>query len=35
MPQVKIAENMLPGGFVIQSSHLIIEGICDLCNVTQ
>lgn len=35
MPQVKIAEHMLPGGFVIQSSHLIIEGVCNLCNDTQ
>lgn len=35
MPQVKIEENMLPGGFVIQSSHLIIEGVCDLCNIPQ
>jgi Fur family transcriptional regulator, ferric uptake regulator len=35
MPQVKIAENMLPGGFVIKSSQLIIEGLCDLCNASQ
>jgi Fur family ferric uptake transcriptional regulator len=34
MPQLKIEENMLPGGFVIESSHVIIEGVCDLCTAT-
>ena len=33
MPQVDIKEDTLPGGFVMESSSLIIEGICAHCNL--
>jgi Fur family ferric uptake transcriptional regulator len=32
MPQLKIQEDMLPGGYSIQSSQVVIEGICPECN---
>jgi len=35
MPQISIKEDMLPGGYIIESSNLIIEGICALCNKTK
>lgn len=35
MPQLNIDENMLPGGFRIESSSVLIEGVCSICNRTQ
>lgn len=32
MPQIKIEQDMLPGGFIMQTSNLIIEGVCPDCN---
>jgi Fur family transcriptional regulator, ferric uptake regulator len=32
MPQIKIDEQMLPGGYLMQSSNLLIEGVCAICN---
>ena len=32
LPQVTIEEDMLPEGYIIESSQLIIEGICAMCN---
>ncbi|MGQ1945816.1 Fur family transcriptional regulator [Geofilum sp. OHC36d9] len=32
MPQIKIQEDMLPGGYSMQSSQVVIEGICPECN---
>jgi Fur family ferric uptake transcriptional regulator len=32
MPQLKIEQNMLPDGFVMQSSNLLIDGVCKECN---
>ena len=32
MPQLKIEQNMLPDGFVMESSNLLIDGVCKECN---
>ena len=36
MPQIKIEQIMLPKGFVMQSSNVLIDGVCETCssNVT-
>ncbi|MGQ1787372.1 MULTISPECIES: Fur family transcriptional regulator [unclassified Saccharicrinis] len=33
MPQCEIAKYDLPAGFIQQSSKLIVNGICNLCNL--
>lgn len=32
MPQLKIEQDMLPDGFVMQSSSLVIDGVCPECS---
>jgi Fur family transcriptional regulator, ferric uptake regulator len=32
MPQLTIEQKMLPDGFVMQSSNLLIDGVCKACN---
>lgn len=32
MPQLNIKQNMLPGGFTMQTVSLVIEGVCPQCN---
>ncbi len=32
MPQLNIQQDMLPGGFTLQSVSLVIEGMCPQCN---
>ena len=32
MPQIQIEQNILPDGYLMQSSNLVIEGVCAICN---
>ncbi len=32
MPQIQIEQNLLPDGYLMQSSSLVIEGVCAICN---
>lgn len=35
MPQLKIELETLPVGFIMQSSNLVIEGVCPACNFSS